>query len=267
MPRANRYFLPDHVWHITHRCHESAFLLKFGRDRSRYLRWLFEAKKRFGLCVFNYMVTSNHIHLLVKDTGVDVIPQSMQLIAGRTAQEYNRRKGRTGAFWQDRYHATAIETDEHLQQCLIYIDLNMVRAGVVRHPAEWRHSGYREIQEPPERYSVLDLMGLSAVCGFAQVGRFQEAHRQWVAEALARGATARDARWSEALAVGSRGFVEHVKAELGISARHREAVDTRGRYALREPLGAYARDSSSESDTLTPDNTLPWEKSADNAET
>jgi putative transposase len=54
------------------------------------------------------MVTSNHIHLLVKDTGPNVIAQSMQLIAGRTAQEYNQRKGRQGAFWEDRYHATAM---------------------------------------------------------------------------------------------------------------------------------------------------------------
>jgi len=58
------------------------------------------------------MVTSNHIHLLVKDTGPNVIAQSMQLIAGRIAQEYNQRKRRQGAFWEDRYHATAIETDE-----------------------------------------------------------------------------------------------------------------------------------------------------------
>ena len=41
------------------------------------------AKKGFGLCVLDYMVTSNHIHLLVKDTGLNVIAQSMQLIAGR----------------------------------------------------------------------------------------------------------------------------------------------------------------------------------------
>jgi REP-associated tyrosine transposase len=42
--------------------------------------------------------------------------------------EYNQRKDRQGAFWEDRYHATAIEADEHLHHCLIYIDLNMVRA-------------------------------------------------------------------------------------------------------------------------------------------
>lgn len=134
MPRANRHFLPGHVWHVTHRCHERDFLFKFARDRNRYLRWLYEARKRFGLCILNYVVTSNHIHLLVKDTAEGVIARSMQLAAGRTAQDYNRRKARLGAFWEDRYHATAIETDAHLHRCLVYIDLNMVRASVVRHP-------------------------------------------------------------------------------------------------------------------------------------
>lgn len=156
MPRANRYFLPGFVWHLTHRCHKKEFLLKFEKDRRCWLRWLFEAKKRFGLCVLNYMVTSNHIHLLVLDTGEEVIAQSMQLIAGRTAQEYNQRKRRKGAFWEDRYHATAIQTDESLSRCLTYIDLNMARAGVVKHSEEWKESGYYEIQNPPLRYGIVN---------------------------------------------------------------------------------------------------------------
>jgi putative transposase len=61
------------------------------RDRRRYLHWVFEAKKRFGLCVLDYVVTSNHIHLLVKDTGPSVIAESMQLIAGRMAQHSTAR--------------------------------------------------------------------------------------------------------------------------------------------------------------------------------
>jgi hypothetical protein len=32
----------------------------------------------------------------------------------------------------------------------VYIDLNMVRAGVVSHPGEWKDSGFREIQKPPK---------------------------------------------------------------------------------------------------------------------
>ena len=71
--------LPGYVWHITHRCHQRKFLLKFACDRRRYLHWLPEAKKRYGLCVLGYMVTSNHVHLLVKDTGSNVIAESMQL--------------------------------------------------------------------------------------------------------------------------------------------------------------------------------------------
>ena len=99
MPRANRYYIPDQVWHITHRCHKQEFLLRFRRDRQRWIHWLFEAKKRYGLQVLNYMVTSNHIHLLAVDGGNrDVLPRSLQLVAGRTGQEYNQRKNRKGAF-------------------------------------------------------------------------------------------------------------------------------------------------------------------------
>ncbi len=77
MARANRHHIPNYVWYITHRCHKQEFLLKFSKDRQRWIHWLYEAKKRFGLCVLNYTVTSNHIHLLVFDNGQDVIPKSI----------------------------------------------------------------------------------------------------------------------------------------------------------------------------------------------
>ena len=202
MPRANRHFLPGYVWHITHRCHRRSFLLKFARDRHSYLRWLFEAKKRFGLSVLNYIVTCNHVHLLVRDSGPNVIADRMQLIAGRTGQEYNQRKGRHGAFWEDRYHATAIDADDHLHSCLVYIDLNMVRARVVTHPDDWAHSGYREIQNPPKRYGIINLWELSSLCGFSEVAEFQQVHRRWVDDALTRERMTREGRWSEAIAVG-----------------------------------------------------------------
>ena len=91
MTRANRHYHPGYVWHITHRCHKHEFLLKFAKDRRRWIHWLFEAKKRYWLCILNYVVTSNHIHLLVQDGGRGEIASSMQLIAGRTAQEFNQR--------------------------------------------------------------------------------------------------------------------------------------------------------------------------------
>src|ERR1044071_955397 len=265
MPRANRYFLPGYVWHITHRCHQRKFLLKFARDRRRYLHWLFEAKKRFGLCVLDYIVTCNHIHLLVKDTGANVIAERMQLVAGRTAQEYNRRKGKQGAFWEDRYHATSIEMDEHLRRCLVYIDLNMVRAGVVKHPAEWKESGFSEIQKPPKRYGVIHLQSLVELSGFADVEDFQRGHRQWVEEGLENGLANRDDRWSEALAVGSLTFVESVKNELGLKASHRGVIELNGNYALREPAEAYGRNFAGESEALRFQNTFLWDEIVDQA--
>ena len=70
-------------------------MLKFAKDRQCWLRWLFEARRRHSLLILNYMVTSNHIHLLVVDDGDrDVIPKSIRLVAGRTVQEFNQRKNR-----------------------------------------------------------------------------------------------------------------------------------------------------------------------------
>ncbi len=266
MPRANRHFLPGHIWHITHRCHQKKFLLKFARDRRRYLHWLFEAKKRFGLCVLDYVVTSNHVHLLVKDTGREVIAQSMQLIAGRTAQEYNQRKNRQGAFWEDRYHATAIEADEHLHHCLVYIDLNMVRAGVVKHPSQWAHGGYCEIQTAPKRYAVVNFRELTELCGFADLGDFQTARRQWVELTVENGRSAREDHWSQAIAIGSLAFVESVKSELGSRAMYRAVEQKDGAYALREPGEAYNGDFGGKSEPLRLENTVLWNENAEAAE-
>jgi putative transposase len=205
MPRAKRNYSPGGVWHLTHRCHNRDFLLKFRRDRVRWRYWLFEARKRYGLSVLNYIVTSNHIHLLVFDRKPYAIQKSMQLVAGRVAQEYNRRKSRKGAFWEDRYFSTAIACDHHLIRCLVYIDLNMVRAGVVRHPAQWKDSGYVEIQSPPMRYRVIDSEALCRLTCSSSVNSLRRNHRHWVQEELAKGQPRRQAQWSEATAVGIQG--------------------------------------------------------------
>jgi REP element-mobilizing transposase RayT len=215
------------VWHITHRCHKKEFLLKFTKDRQRWIAWLYEARKRFGLSVLNYTVTSNHVHLLVRDNGGhDVIPKSIQLIAGRTAQGFNLRKGRKGAFWEDRYHATAVETDEHLHQCLVYIDLNMVRAGVVKHPAEWTSCGFHEIQKPRDRYRIIDHEGLRNILGIPNAKELAETHRRWVEESLGAGDITRMPMWTESVAVGNRRFVEQTRERLGIRAIGRKVSET-----------------------------------------
>jgi putative transposase len=239
MPRANRYRVEGQVWHITERCRRKQFLLKFARDRRAWMGWLFEARRRFGLCVLNYQVTSNHVHLLVLDGGRDEIAASMQLIAGRVGQGFNRRKNRRGAFWEDRYHATAVDTGEHLARCLVYVDLNMVRAGVVRHPREWEESGYHEIQNARRRYRIIDRGALSGLLDVSE-DRLATVHGEWIESALAGGSRERQPQWSEAVAAGGREFVADVQRRLGARGLYRLINEEHGTAVLREAEEAYA---------------------------
>jgi REP element-mobilizing transposase RayT len=258
MARANRHYINGYIWHLTHRCHRSEFLLKFSKDKRRWLQWLFEAKKRFGFCVLNYMVTSNHIHLLVFDNEEEVIPRSIQLVAGRTGQEYNQRKRRKGAFWEDRYHATAVESGSHLIKCLVYIDLNMVRAGVVQHPSEWPFSGYNEIQNPSQRYSLINRERLMNVLGIKDNDRLSISHRKWVEEVLKEGSSVRKTKWTESIAVGSKTFIEVTREKLGAQAKSRKVIGTDDMYELREEQSSYNDVFGPKKATLRPKNAYFW---------
>jgi len=236
LARAHRHYIPGHVWHITHRCHKRDFLLKFARDRHRYLQWLFEAKKRYGLVILNYMVTSNHIHLLVYDTGSqEVIPKSIQLIAGRTAQEYNQRKARRGSFWEDRYHATIIQNGQYLLRCIVYIDMNMVRTGVVEQPDQWPHSGFNEIRNPRRKCILINYDTLSRLTGFDDFEGFQATHHKWVDAAIHKGDLRRESQWTRSIAVGKESFVATIKGQMRSKAIGRRVRFASENYELREP--------------------------------
>jgi putative transposase len=241
MARAKRHYIPGNTWHITHRCHKGEFLLKFARDKRRWIEWLYQSKKRYqGLSVLDYMVTSNHIHLLVSDTeGYNVIPDSIKLVAGRTAQEYNMRKKRKGAFWEDRYHAVAVDKDRYLRECIAYIDLNMVRAGVVSHPSEWEFCGYNEIQNPRQRKGIIDFERLMDLVSLESYSELKQAHFKWVNQKLYKNVQAKEERWTKGIAVGSKSFVENVKDELGFRAIGRKIVGSEDIFELREIYSAY----------------------------
>ena len=235
-------------------------MLKFAKDRRRWLQWLFEAKKRYGLPILNYAVTSNHIHLLVVGGGDrDVIPKSIKLIAGRTGQEYNKRKNRKGAFWEDRYHATAVENGEHLFRCLVYIDLNMVRAGVVDHPSEWFFCGYNEIQEPKRKNVLIDYEKLKTLLGFENYDQVKSYHKKWVSDYLGNENNVRDEKWTRSIAVGSRGFVDRVKSILGPLAIGRKSIEAGEAYELREPSISYGAHFGGKKGDIGPKNTYFWD--------
>lgn len=204
---------------------------------------LYQAKQRYGLVVLDYIVTSNHIHLLVSDDGDrDTIPKSMQMVAGQTGQEYNRRKKRQGAYWEDRYHATAIENGMHLFKCIIYIDMNMVRTGVMSHPSEWAWSGYNEIQNQKQRYAIINYKRLSELIGIGSGSLLKEKHAMWLEEALKTDRQERDRKWSQAVAVGSEGYIDNIKKELGMKVVYRKTNRVNKGFELREDEFPYNAD-------------------------
>ena len=265
MPRANRHYLPGYIWHITHRCHKREFLLKFSKDKQRWLNWLFEAKRRFGLCILNYNVTSNHIHLLVFDCKKDGIAKSIQLVAGRTGQEYNQRKNRKGAYWEDRYHATAVENGSHLIRCLVYIDLNMVRAGEVEHPSEWPFGGYHEIHNLKQRYTLINRQKLMDMLEIKDNEQLCRSHRKWVEEVLKSSPNAREPKWSESIALGSKEYVEETQTKLGIKAKGRNVIANNEAYELREPKIPYSPVFNHKKATLRQNNRYFWDSFVKNS--
>ncbi|MGM0680491.1 MAG: transposase [Pseudomonadota bacterium] len=233
--------------------------MKFSKDRRRWLQWLYEAKRRYGLTILNYMVTSNHIHLLVVDDGdQDMILRSIQFIAGRTGQEYNQRKTRKGAFWEDRYHATAVEKGEHLFRCIVYIDLNMVRAGVVDHPSQWPFCGYNEIQSPRRKNVLIKYDTLRELVGVETYDQVKEYHQGWLDEYLRDGNNRRDEKWTKSIAVGSKGFVQSVQSLLGALARGRKVRQAAEAYQLREPSALYGDHFGVKDEAIGPKNTCYW---------
>jgi len=216
MARAHRHYEPGYVWHITQRCLNQEFFLKYDYFRKRWIYWLSESKKRFKLSLFNYMVTSNHIHLLAySDSPENEIAKTMHLVSGRVAQEFNKLNKRKGSFWEDRYHSTAVQSNLHLLRCMVYIDMNMVRAGEVKHPREWPYCGYHEIacQKRNNKKRLIDLECLSKLIGM-EYEYFQEIHSYICKEYLKKKNYKREDRWTENIAVGSPEFVENLKIKL-----------------------------------------------------
>ena len=253
MPYPIRYFVAGQIWHITHRCHNREFLLDQAVYRNIWVKWLYEAKDRYGVPILNYVVTCNHIHLLVlAPEDKEAIPRTMQLVAGRTGFEYNRRKRRKGAYWEKRYHATAIQKDEHFIRCSLYIDLNMVRAKAVDHPKKWQHGGYNEIVKPKQRYRLIDHEELSRLTGMEVNSSFHKQYKCWVDNVLKQGNLSREEIWTTEVAVGSESFVEKIRKNLGFIGKKRISGFKRNEpMAVQEEIAEYGYGQSG--------NQLEWE--------
>ncbi len=214
MPRANRYLLPGYVVHLTHRCHNREFFFRFQRDRRIYRWWLWEAIRRHPISLLAYALTSNHVHWLVQVHEPQQLSRCVELVHGCAAQQFIRRKNRSGAFWADRFHITLVESGEYLWRCLLYIELNMVRAGVVPHPADWAWCSYSELRSGRHRHQILDVPALLSLLGAGSLADFLRHQETCVQQELDKQEFNRCPLWTENLAVGSERFVRAVASQV-----------------------------------------------------
>ena len=208
MPRRRRYFgTGGACCHITQRCVNGEFLLKFKCDRRNYVQRLAEGLARHAVSLLNYAVTSNHSHLLVWSERGSELSSFMQYVSGATAQDYNRRKSRHGAYWGDRYHATLVQSGLHLGRCLFYIDMNMVRAGVVAHPSEWETGGCRELMGKDVSVPLVDSDAVVRLLASSNIAHFRQWHKRTLAELCREREPQREPHWTEAAAVGEKHWI------------------------------------------------------------
>lgn len=249
MPNASRYLEPGYTYHLTHRCHDRRFLLKFARDRDMYRRWLREGARRYRVPVYNYCVTSNHVHVITHVNDVEAVASMMQLASATMARHWNRRKTHEGSVWEHPYKCTKVQDGQHLLNCLRYVSLNMVRAGEVGHPDGWRWCGHDELTGKRTRYTVLSPDRLLQSLDIASITDFRKLYLAGLKEAMDREGLAREPVWTESLAVGDRAFVEQAAQSRLDRTRfeYAPASEDGQVWSVREPGDAYTPVSVPES--------------------
>ncbi len=88
---------------------------------------------------------TNHVHLIVdpKDNPVN-LSLLMKKLSSKQTRYVNKLEGRTGTLWESRYKSSPIETDSYLLQCSRYVELNPVKAKMVKQAEDWPWSSYQE---------------------------------------------------------------------------------------------------------------------------
>jgi len=89
------------------------------------------------------------------------ISEFMRNVQSSFAQWYNKKNGRRGRFWADRFKSTVLGDVESLLDCMLYVDLNPVRAGIVRRPEDFEGSSVflRDIGEDKWLFPLSKVIG------------------------------------------------------------------------------------------------------------
>ena len=199
------------TYHTSTRCNNQEFLFEGTEDFELFMETLEKAKIKYNVKVNDYNFMNNHVHLVI-ETVEDNLSKFMGYVNGQFAKNYNKKHGRTGHFWGERFHSTVIESDTQLFRTLLYVEFNMVRCGVVQNPSDWKWSGYNT-HAYGQLNPVLDLHQLYLALGQTPEAR-QEAYRKMAEGYMEEKGYKQKQLISKGLIVGSENFVKNIVEKL-----------------------------------------------------
>ncbi len=129
--------------HVIQRGNNRATCFFTTQDYRFYLECLGDAAERYRVAVHAYVLMTNHVHLLMTPSDAQGISRVMQSLGRRYVQYVNRVYRRCGTLWESRHKASVVDAERYLLACYRYIELNPVRANMVRHPREYPWSSFR----------------------------------------------------------------------------------------------------------------------------
>ncbi|RYF31783.1 MAG: transposase [Comamonadaceae bacterium] len=142
MARLPRLTLPGHLHHVLQRGNNRQPIFVDREDFETMLALLADNAQRYAVAVHAYVLMDNHFHLLATPSTASGLPQMMQAVGRSYVQYFNRRHGRTGTLWEGRYRSTVLQPERYLLPCMVYLDLNPVRAGLVAQAADYLWSSH-----------------------------------------------------------------------------------------------------------------------------
>ena len=143
MARQPRLTVAAYPHHVIQRGNDRQAIVRDDADRERLLALWHEHAKTFKVAIHAYVIMDNHFHLLVTPETGQALPLMMQAVGRAYVRYFNLRHQRTGTLWEGRYRSNLIESERYLLACMVYIDLNPVRAGMVVQAGDFKWSSHR----------------------------------------------------------------------------------------------------------------------------
>jgi len=159
MARPLRIEFPGAVYHVTSRGDRREPIFVDDEDRQGLLEVVAQALSRFDAEALSYCLMGNHYHFVLHTRQAN-LSLLMRHINGVYTQTFNRRHDKVGHLFQGRFKAILVDRDAYLLEVCRYVDLNPVRARLVRKPEAWAWSSYRTHVGQTAAPDWLDTEGL-----------------------------------------------------------------------------------------------------------